>query len=52
LISPGIFVLLLLGTGTSLVYIEGKELDWGYAQSAKQLISLMLDGRVGIAGYH
>jgi hypothetical protein len=44
-------VLLSLGTGTSLLYIEGKELDWGYAQWAKQLISLMLDGTSGIADY-
>jgi hypothetical protein len=44
-------VLLSLGTGTSLVYIEGKEHDWGYAQWAKQLISLMLDGTSGIADY-
>ena len=44
-------VLLSLGTGTSLLYIEGKEHDWGYAQWAKQLISLMLDGTSGIADY-
>jgi len=44
-------VLLSLGTGTSLIYIEGKELDWGYAQWAKQLVSLMLDGTSGIADY-
>lgn len=44
-------VLLSLSTGTSLVYIKGKELDWGYAQWAKPLISLMLDGVSGIADY-
>ena len=44
-------VLLSLGTGTCLLYIEGKELDWGYAQWAKQLITLMLDGTSGIADY-
>lgn len=44
-------VLLSLGTGTSLVYIDRKNLDWGYAQWAKPLISLMLDGIVGIADY-
>jgi patatin-like phospholipase/acyl hydrolase len=43
--------LLSVGTGTSLVYIKGKELDWGYAQWAKPLISLMLDGITGIADY-
>jgi patatin-like phospholipase/acyl hydrolase len=44
-------VLLSLGTGTSLVYIEGQELDWGYAQWAKPLVTLMLDGVAGIADY-
>jgi patatin-like phospholipase/acyl hydrolase len=43
--------LLSLGTGISLEYIQGKELDWGYAQWAKPLISLMLDGVAGIADY-
>jgi patatin-like phospholipase/acyl hydrolase len=44
-------VLLSLGTGTCLLYIEGKELDWGYTQWAKQLVTLMLDGTSGIADY-
>lgn len=44
-------VLLSLGTGTSLVYIKGKEHDWGYAQWSKPLISLMMDGVAGIADY-
>jgi patatin-like phospholipase/acyl hydrolase len=44
-------VLLSLGTGTSLIYIKGKNLDWGYAQWAKPLVSLMLDGVAGIADY-
>lgn len=44
-------VLLSLGTGTSLLYVEGQELDWGYAQWAKPLVSLMLDGTAGIADY-
>jgi len=43
--------LLSLGTGTSLVYIPGKRLDWGFAQWVKPLISLMLDGVSGIADY-
>ena len=43
--------LLSVGTGTSLVYIEGKNLDWGQAQWVKPLISLMLDGVAGIADY-
>ena len=44
-------VLLSLGTGTSLFYIRGKALDWGYFQWAKPLVSLMLDGASGIADY-
>ena len=44
-------VLLSVGTGTSLMYIKGKNLDWGYAQWVKPLISLMLDGVGGIADY-
>jgi len=43
--------LLSLGTGTSLFYIRGKALNWGYAQWIKPLISLMLDGISGIADY-
>jgi patatin-like phospholipase/acyl hydrolase len=44
-------VLLSLGTGTSLYFIRGKNLNWGYAQWIKPLISLMLDGISGIADY-
>ena len=44
-------VLLSLGTGTSLTYIKGKNLDWGYAQWAKPLVNLMLDGVGGIADF-
>ena len=44
-------VLLSLGTGTSLTYIKGKNLDWGYAQWARPLLNLMLDGVGGIADY-
>lgn len=44
-------VLLSLGTGTSLQYVKGKTLDWGYAQWVMPLISLMLDGTAGIADY-
>ncbi len=44
-------VLLSLGTGMSLVHIEGKSLDWGLAQWAKPLIDLILDGVSGIADY-
>ncbi len=44
-------VLLSLGTGTSLQYLKGRRLNWGYAQWAKPLVSLMLDGVAGIADY-
>jgi patatin-like phospholipase/acyl hydrolase len=44
-------VLLSLGTGTSLYHIKRKNLDWGYAQWIKPLISLILDGISGIADY-
>lgn len=43
-------LLLSIGTGTSLQYIEGKS-HWGYAQWAKPLVNLMLDGANGIADY-
>ncbi len=41
-----------LGTGTNLQYITGRNNDWGYAQWAKPLINLMMDGTTGIADYH
>lgn len=43
--------LLSIGTGTNLSYIEGKELDWGYAQWAKPLINLLMDASMGIADF-
>lgn len=45
-----IFVL-SLGTGTNLSYIKGRELDWGLAQWAKPLVSLLLDASMGIADF-
>jgi hypothetical protein len=44
-------VLFSVGTGTPLVYVPGKRLDWGYAQWVQPLIYLMLDGVTGIADY-
>jgi len=44
-------VLLSLGTGTGLTYIQGQSLDWGYAQWARPLVNLMLDGVAGVADY-
>ncbi len=43
--------LLSVGTGYSGTFIKGKKLDWGYAQWAQPLVSLMLDGVSGIADY-
>lgn len=40
-----------IGTGTSLQYIKGKSLDWGYIKWVKPLIDLMFDGTAGIADY-
>src|SRR5438309_1386415 len=40
-----------LGTGVNPAYVAGKELDWGYAQWAKPLIALMVDGMMGVADY-
>jgi hypothetical protein len=44
-------VLLSVGPGTSLFYIKGQRLDWGYAQWAQPIISVMLEGAVGVADY-
>jgi patatin-like phospholipase/acyl hydrolase len=43
--------LLSLGTGTGLTHIKGNNLNWGYAQWVKPLISLMLDGVAGVADF-
>jgi patatin-like phospholipase/acyl hydrolase len=40
-----------LGTGTNPTYIPGHDLDWGLAQWAKPLVSLMIDGVMGVAEY-
>ena len=44
-------VLLSLGTGQSLCRIEGKNLDWGIAHWARPLVSILIEGSVGIADY-
>jgi len=43
--------LLSLGTGRSLMHIDGATKDWGYLQWVRPLISIMLDGVNGIADY-
>jgi patatin-like phospholipase/acyl hydrolase len=44
-------VLLSLGTGLSLAYIRGQTVDWGFAQWARPIVSLMLDGVAGVADF-
>ena len=43
--------LLSIGTGTSLIRIERKNLDWGQAQWIKPLLNIMMDGGMGVADY-
>ena len=43
--------LLSIGTGTNPTYIAGHDLDWGVAQWAKPLVSMMIDGVMGVAEY-
>jgi patatin-like phospholipase/acyl hydrolase len=44
-------VMLSVGTGVSLTYIRGKNLNWGYAQWIKPLINVLMDGVAGISDY-
>lgn len=43
--------LLSIGTGANPTYIAGHDLDWGVAQWAKPLVSLMIDGVMGVSEY-
>jgi patatin-like phospholipase/acyl hydrolase len=43
--------LLSVGTGVSLRFIEGEELDWGLIQWAKPIIEILMEGVAGIADY-
>ncbi|HWB55188.1 MAG TPA: CBASS cGAMP-activated phospholipase [Tepidisphaeraceae bacterium] len=43
--------LLSLGTGTVTTYVGGHDHDWGLAQWARPLVSLMIDGVMGVADY-
>ena len=47
----GDVVLLSVGTGLSLKYIEGDDLGWGYAQWVRPLINLLMEGVTGISDY-
>jgi uncharacterized protein len=44
-------LILSIGTGRPMNYIPGRRHDWGYAQWAKPLITLILDGVDRIADY-
>lgn len=44
-------VMLSIGTGTSLIHIEGQKLDWGYIQWAPPLVNLLLEAVAGVADY-
>ncbi len=44
-------LLLSVGTGVDLTYIKGENVDWGYAQWARPLISIILKGVMGISDY-
>lgn len=43
--------LLSIGTGTFLMRIERKNLDWGQAQWITPLLNIMMDGVMGVADY-
>lgn len=47
----GEVVVLSVGTGSSLCYVKGQRLNWGYAQWARPLVEVMLEGVSGIADY-
>lgn len=40
-----------LGTGLSPTYIAGQSHNWGFAQWAKPLVNLMIEGMMGVADY-
>lgn len=40
-----------LGVGHSLRYITGERLDWGYAQWARPLVNILINGVMGVADY-
>ena len=43
--------LFALGTGDNPTFIDGKNLDWGIKQWARTIVSLMIDGTMGVADY-
>ncbi|MCX7899442.1 MAG: patatin-like phospholipase family protein [Methylocystis sp.] len=47
----GRIALMSVGTGTPLLRISRKTLDWGVAQWARPLVQILFDGMMGIADY-
>jgi patatin-like phospholipase/acyl hydrolase len=43
--------MLSVGTGASLQYIEGQDLDWGDAQWIRPILNVTMDGSVGVADF-
>ena len=43
--------LLSVGTGFSLQYIAGQNLDWGDAQWIRPILNILMDGSVGVADF-
>jgi patatin-like phospholipase/acyl hydrolase len=48
---PGDIRILSLGTGLHPTFIPGQSLDWGFAQWAKPLTVLMIDGGMGVVDF-
>jgi uncharacterized protein len=49
--SLGELRLLSIGTGLNPERVEGKNHDWGFAQWAKPLVTLMIDAAMGVSDY-
>jgi patatin-like phospholipase/acyl hydrolase len=47
----GEVTLLSIGTGVNSTYLPHKDADWGLAQWAPHLVSMMIEGGVGVADY-
>ena len=46
-----VVLVLSIGTGTVPTFIRGERLDWGFAQWARPLVSLMISGVEGVADF-
>ena len=43
--------LLSVSTGTNPRFVEGRQLDWGYAQWLPHLVGIMIEGAMGVPDY-